>query len=166
MVGPYSATVLVARFFLSPGASTSASRVHSMNPPSPSLTRWWLVVISHHNVPSHIGLNGDEIAGSLAKSATVDALRGDASPAFVELSSIKSMEMNALWRVPLLTLSIWGENLVGVTNLIFLGIGRRLYHAFLVATSGLLLLNSRVEKADQASPSQILIFLSFIFDEV
>ncbi|GFU22025.1 RNase H domain-containing protein [Trichonephila clavipes] len=52
-------------------------------------------------VPSHIGLDGNEIAGSLAKSATADALRGDACLTFAALSSIKRMELNALWRVPL-----------------------------------------------------------------
>ncbi|GFY34958.1 hypothetical protein TNCV_155311 [Trichonephila clavipes] len=89
-------------------------------------------------VPSHIGLNGNEIADRLAKYATADALRGDACLTFDELSSIKRRELKALWRVPL---GILRKNLVGVTNLIFLGIGRRLYRAFLVATSSLLLLN-------------------------
>ncbi|GFS64994.1 uncharacterized protein TNCV_1584751 [Trichonephila clavipes] len=47
-------------------------------------------------VPSHIGLNDNEIADSLAKSATADALQGDACLTFSELSSIKRMELNAL----------------------------------------------------------------------
>ncbi|GFS88541.1 RNase H domain-containing protein [Trichonephila clavipes] len=50
-------------------------------------------------VPSHIVLSGNEIADSLAKSATTDALRGDACLTFDELSSIKRTELNALWRV-------------------------------------------------------------------
>ncbi|GFU73557.1 uncharacterized protein TNCV_3359971 [Trichonephila clavipes] len=51
-------------------------------------------------IHSHIGLNGNAIVGSLAKSATAEALRGDASLIFAEISSIKRMELNALWRVP------------------------------------------------------------------
>ncbi|GFW86125.1 hypothetical protein TNCV_1969331 [Trichonephila clavipes] len=43
---------------------------------------------------------------------------------------------------PLLTLGILRENLVGVTNLIFLEIGRPLNRAFVVVTSNLLLFNS------------------------
>ncbi|GFX19784.1 RNase H domain-containing protein [Trichonephila clavipes] len=48
---------------------------------------------SRHSIyfPSHIGWNGKEIADSLAKSATADALRGDAYLTFAELSSIKRM---------------------------------------------------------------------------
>ncbi|GFS76089.1 uncharacterized protein TNCV_4666851 [Trichonephila clavipes] len=49
--------------------------------------------------PPHIGFNGNEIADSLAKSATVNALRGDACLTFAELFFIKRMELNALWRV-------------------------------------------------------------------
>ncbi|GFX77874.1 hypothetical protein TNCV_739081 [Trichonephila clavipes] len=48
-------------------------------------------------VPSHIGLNGNEIADSLANSATADTLGG---LNFAELSSIKRVEFNALWRTP------------------------------------------------------------------
>ncbi|GFU79134.1 autophagy protein 5 [Trichonephila clavipes] len=48
-------------------------------------------------VPSHIGLNDYEIVSSLA---TAEALRGDACLTFSQLSSIKRMELNALWRVP------------------------------------------------------------------
>ncbi|GFU75558.1 hypothetical protein TNCV_2862731 [Trichonephila clavipes] len=77
-------------------------------------------------VPFHIGLNGNEIADSLANSAAADALQGDVCLTFAELSSIKRIELNALWRVPLLILGILGKNLVDVTNLIFLGSGRRL----------------------------------------
>ncbi|GFU05356.1 hypothetical protein TNCV_1052341 [Trichonephila clavipes] len=51
-------------------------------------------------IPSHIGLNGNKIVDSLAKSATADALRGDACLTLAELSSIKRMELNALCRVP------------------------------------------------------------------
>ncbi|GFY18794.1 hypothetical protein TNCV_2400121 [Trichonephila clavipes] len=50
-------------------------------------------------IPSHIGLNGNEIADSLAKSATAVALRGDACLTFAELCSIKRMELYALWIV-------------------------------------------------------------------
>ncbi|GFW29567.1 hypothetical protein TNCV_1549781 [Trichonephila clavipes] len=81
-------------------------------------------------VSSHIGLNGNEIADSLAKSVTADALRSDARLTFAELSSIKRMEFNALWREPNAQPWYFGKNLVGVTNLIFLGISRRLYHTF------------------------------------
>ncbi|GFU40715.1 hypothetical protein TNCV_3230801 [Trichonephila clavipes] len=65
---------------------------------------------------------------------------------------------------PLLTLGIWGKDLVGVTNLIFLGTSRRLYHTVLVATSKLFLFNKAGKfpechrsKTDQASPSHILV---------
>ncbi|GFT09932.1 transposable element Tcb1 transposase [Trichonephila clavipes] len=51
-------------------------------------------------VHSHIGLNGNEIADSLAKFATADGLRGDTCLTFAELTSIKRMELNALWGVP------------------------------------------------------------------
>ncbi|GFT69077.1 hypothetical protein TNCV_3904721 [Trichonephila clavipes] len=47
-------------------------------------------------VLSHIELNGNEIADSLAKSATADALRGHACLTCAELSSIKRMELNVL----------------------------------------------------------------------
>ncbi|GFY35416.1 hypothetical protein TNCV_195091 [Trichonephila clavipes] len=82
---------------------------------------------------SHTGLNGNEIADSLGKSATAEALRDDACLTFAELSSIKRMELNALCRVSLLTL-FWKKNLL-VSITIFLGIVRRLYRAILVATS-------------------------------
>ncbi|GFW33150.1 hypothetical protein TNCV_2110781 [Trichonephila clavipes] len=52
-------------------------------------------------VPSHIGLNGNEIADSLAKSSTAEALWVDVSLTSAELSSVKRMELNARWRVPL-----------------------------------------------------------------
>ncbi|GFU06335.1 uncharacterized protein TNCV_4766141 [Trichonephila clavipes] len=51
-------------------------------------------------VHSHIGLNGNEIADSLAKCANADALRGDVCLTFGEISSIKRVELNALRRVP------------------------------------------------------------------
>ncbi|GFT98151.1 uncharacterized protein TNCV_789651 [Trichonephila clavipes] len=51
-------------------------------------------------IRSHIGLNGNGIADSLAKSSTADALQGDACLTFAELSSIKRMELDALRRVP------------------------------------------------------------------
>lgn len=51
-------------------------------------------------VPSHVGLEGNEIADSLAKSASVAALHNNTSLTFSEISSIKKMESNALWRTP------------------------------------------------------------------
>ncbi|GFW37027.1 integrase catalytic domain-containing protein [Trichonephila clavipes] len=46
-------------------------------------------MVCHLRVPSHIELNGNEIADSLAKSATADTLRRDTCLTFAELSSIK-----------------------------------------------------------------------------
>ncbi|GFS49449.1 hypothetical protein TNCV_2411621 [Trichonephila clavipes] len=61
VVGPYSVTILLPPF-LSPGSSTTASRVRLPNPQSPSLTHWWLryqrtlknvhVEVSHNSRPS------------------------------------------------------------------------------------------------------------------
>ncbi|GFU71932.1 hypothetical protein TNCV_1052791 [Trichonephila clavipes] len=50
-------------------------------------------------VPSYIGLKSNEIADSLAKYATADTLRGIACLTVLELSSIKRLELNALWRI-------------------------------------------------------------------
>ncbi|GFT97939.1 hypothetical protein TNCV_2168301 [Trichonephila clavipes] len=44
-----------------------------------------------------IGLNGNEIVDSLAKSAS--ALTLNTCQTFTEISSIKSIEFNALWRI-------------------------------------------------------------------
>ncbi|GFY36333.1 hypothetical protein TNCV_3450361 [Trichonephila clavipes] len=89
-------------------------------------------------VATHIRLNGIEIADKLA---TADTLRANTCLTFAELSSILRIELNALWRIPPLTLRILGEIFVSIINLIFLGINRLLYHTFLVATSNLLLFN-------------------------
>ncbi|GFV27888.1 hypothetical protein TNCV_1115971, partial [Trichonephila clavipes] len=97
-------------------------------------------------VPSNIGLNGNEIADSLAKSATADALHGDTCLTFAEIPSVKRIELNALWRIPSAYPWYFGGPL-GIT-LIFLGISRRLYYAFLIATSNLLLFK-RVRKSFQ-----------------
>ncbi|GFX45816.1 hypothetical protein TNCV_934551 [Trichonephila clavipes] len=50
-------------------------------------------------VSSNIGLNVNEIADCLFKFATANTLQGNAYLTFTELSSIKRMELNALWRV-------------------------------------------------------------------
>ncbi|GFU69346.1 hypothetical protein TNCV_3210101 [Trichonephila clavipes] len=73
-------------------------------------------------IPSHIQLNGNEIADSLvAKSAIADVLRRDACLTFPGHLSIKMMELNALWRVPPDQPWYFGKNFVCVTNLILLG---------------------------------------------
>ncbi|GFV53030.1 RNase H domain-containing protein [Trichonephila clavipes] len=83
-------------------------------------------------VASHIGLNSNEIADSLVKSATADTLQGKACLSFTEISSIKRLELSALWGVP--PAHPWyfdkKKNLVGVISLIFLGINKRLCHVF------------------------------------
>ncbi|GFV96345.1 hypothetical protein TNCV_2869242 [Trichonephila clavipes] len=48
----------------------------------------------------HIGLDGNEIADSLAKPVTTDTLLGNTC-LFAELSSIKRMELSALRTIPL-----------------------------------------------------------------
>ncbi|GFU86789.1 uncharacterized protein TNCV_477761 [Trichonephila clavipes] len=52
-------------------------------------------------VPFHNGLNGNEISESLAKSGTADTFRSDTCLTFTELFSIKKIELNTLWRLPL-----------------------------------------------------------------
>ncbi|GFV03603.1 hypothetical protein TNCV_3514411, partial [Trichonephila clavipes] len=47
-------------------------------------------------VDLHIGLNGNDVADSLAKFATSDALRGDTCLTSAQLFSIKMIELNAL----------------------------------------------------------------------
>ena len=51
-------------------------------------------------VPSHVGLNGNEIADSLAKAASADSMHDNAKLTYSEISSIKRKELNTLWRVP------------------------------------------------------------------
>ncbi|GFU04730.1 hypothetical protein TNCV_4377611 [Trichonephila clavipes] len=57
----------------------------------PLITIWDNTIIISHNSRYHIGLNGNEIADSLDKSATADAQWGDASLIFAELFPIKRM---------------------------------------------------------------------------
>ncbi|GFX54353.1 autophagy protein 5 [Trichonephila clavipes] len=98
--------------------------------------------IYFHWVPSHIGLNGNNIAYSLTKSATVDALRGDSCLNILLKSHLfRGCNSMHFGECPLLTLGTLEENLIGISNLMFLGIDRRLYHVVLVATSSLLLMN-------------------------
>ncbi|GFY10419.1 autophagy protein 5 [Trichonephila clavipes] len=51
-------------------------------------------------VPFHIRLYVNEIADCLPKSVTADTLQGYSCLTFTEISSIKRMGLNALWRVP------------------------------------------------------------------
>ncbi|GFW08108.1 hypothetical protein TNCV_2978751 [Trichonephila clavipes] len=97
--------------------------------------------IPSKGVPSHIGLNGNDIADSLAKSATADALRGDACLTFAELSSIKRMELNALWRVPPAHSWYFGSKSCWCHQLNIPRDRQTALSRFLVATSSLILLN-------------------------
>ncbi|GFY13368.1 histone-lysine N-methyltransferase SETMAR [Trichonephila clavipes] len=90
----------------------------------------------------HIVLNSNKIADSFSKSATSDTMRGDTCLTFAELSSTKRIELNALWRIPLLSLDSLGKNLVGITNLIFPRDQQTALSSFLSGTLSLLLLDS------------------------
>ncbi|GFT24188.1 uncharacterized protein TNCV_2064291 [Trichonephila clavipes] len=119
-------------------------------------------------------MNGNEIADSLAKSSTTDALRGDACLTFAELSSIKRTELNALWRALLLTLGILGETSFMCHQLNIPRDRQTTLSCFfsdyiksLTFEQGRkVFLECHRCDADQASPSHILNCLSFTFDEV
>ncbi|GFX02498.1 hypothetical protein TNCV_194761 [Trichonephila clavipes] len=92
-------------------------------------------------VPSHIGLNDNKITDSLSKFATAEALLGDASLTYAEISSIKRMELNALWRLPPAHPWYFGRKFCWCPELKNSRDRQTALSRFLVATSSLLLLN-------------------------
>ncbi|GFS78677.1 RNase H domain-containing protein [Trichonephila clavipes] len=111
-------------------------------------------------VHSHIGLNGNEIADSVAKSAIVDSLRDDTGLTFAELSSIKRIELNELWGIP--PAHPW-----------YSGKRPRWCHQLNISRDQQNREQGRKVfpechrcEADQASPNHILNCLSYTFDEV
>ncbi|GFV96346.1 hypothetical protein TNCV_2869241 [Trichonephila clavipes] len=88
----------------------------------------------------HIGLDGNEIADSLAKPVTTDTLLGNTC-LFAELSSIKRMELSALRTIPLCSpLVFWGK--ISLVSAAPRNQQTVLSH-FIVATLNLLLYNRR-----------------------
>ncbi|GFW92995.1 RNase H domain-containing protein [Trichonephila clavipes] len=124
-------------------------------------------------VPSHIGLNGNEIADSLSKSAIADNLRGNTCLTFSELSYIKRIELNALWRISPTRTWYFGKKTSWYHQLNIPRSQQTAPRFFSGHIKSLTFQQGRKVfpechgcETDQASPSHILNCLNFAIDEV